>query len=878
VTLNWTASTGATSYNVYRGTTAGGESATPLATGITSVSYSDTAVSNGMRYYYTVAAAGIAGTGVQSTEVSATPEPPPPTAPTGVTAAAGNAAVTLNWSAPTGATSYNVYRGTIAGGESATPLATGIASVSYTDNTATNDTKYYYKIAAVNGGGTGAQSAEVSATPEPFPPAAPTGLIATVGGASVNLNWTASTGATSYNVYRGTAAGGESAMALATGITSVSFSDTAVSNGTKYYYKVAGANTAGTGAQSAEASATPEPPAPAAPTGLTATAGNATVTLNWTAASGATSYNVYRGTTAGGESPTPLATGITAVSYPDAAATNGTKYYYTVAAVNAGGASSQSTEASATPQPPAPAAPTGLTATAGNAAVTLNWTASSGATSYNVYRGTTAGGESSTPLATGITSVSYPDTAVTNGTTYYYKVAAVNGGGTSSQSTETSATPQLAAPVAPTGLTATAGNASVTLGWIAASGATSYNVYRGTTAGGESVTPLATAITAVSYPDTAVTNGATYYYKVAAVNAGGTSSQSSEASATPQPPAPAAPTGLTATAGYSAVTLNWTASSGATSYNVYRGTTGGGESATPLATGLASVSYPDTAVTNGTTYYYKVAALNIGAVSALSSESSATPQSPTPAAPTGLSATGTVVGASAIPVANASFESPSCPTGICTPDSWIVNAAGISTPPASIFPTVPAGTQAAYNNAGSLTQVLTTTLALNTNYTLTVYAGARSGQSFGPVVHLLAGSTVLGSASGVTPGAGKWTPWTLVFDSGVSNAAVGQPLQISLASSVVQTCFDAVSLTAGPDRNVNGSVVLSWNASSGATSYNVYRGTSAGGESMTPIASGITATSYTDSRLSSSTTYYYKVAAGNAAGTGALSTEVSLVP
>jgi fibronectin type 3 domain-containing protein len=879
VTLNWTASSGATSYNVYRGTTAAGESAIPLATGITSVSYSDTTVSNGTRYYYTVAAAGIAGIGVQSTEVSATPQPPPPIAPTGVTATAGNAAVTLNWTASSGATSYNVYRGTTTGGESATPLATGITAISYPDNTVTNDTKYYYKVAAVNGGGTGAQSAEVSATPEPLPPAAPVGLTATAGNASVTLNWTASTGATSYNVYRGTTAGGESATALATGLTAVSYPDAAVINGTKYYYKVAAANTAGTGAQSAEASATPEPPVPATPTGLTATAGNASVTLNWTASSGAPSYNVYRGTTAGGESPTPLATGITAVSYADTAATNGTKYYYTVTAVNGGGASSQSAEASATPQPPAAGAPTGLTATAGNASVTLNWTASIGATSYNVYRGTTAGGESATPLATGITAVSYPDAAVTNGTTYYYKVAAVNGGGTSAQSTEVSATPQVAAPSAPTGLTATAGNSSVTLNWTASSGATSYNVYRGAAAGGESATPLATGITSVSYPDTAVTNGTTYYYKVAAVNGGGTSSQSAEASATPEPPAPAAPTNLTAKAGYSSVTLNWTASSGATSYNVYRGTTAGGESATPLATGLTSISYADTAVTNGTTYYYKVAALDIGAVSALSSESSATPQSPTPPAPTGLSATGTVAGASAIPIANASFESPVCPSGACMPAGWIANGAGIWAPLSNVFPTIPAGTQVECATAGaSLTQILATALALNTTYTLTVQAGARSGLSFGPVVQLLAGSTVVGTASGVTPAGGKWTPWTLVYDSGGSNAAVGQPLQISLASSVTQTNFDAVSLTAVPDANVNGSVALSWNASSGAISYNVYRGTSAGGESMTPIASGITATSYTDNTLSSSTTYYYKVAAVNAVGTGALSTEVSVVP
>jgi fibronectin type 3 domain-containing protein len=90
---------------------------------------------------------------------------------------------------------------------------------------------------------------------------------------------------------------------------------------------------------------------------------------------------------------------------------------------------------------PAPPSPTGLSATAASAQVTLSWTASSGATSYNIYRATAAGGEGSTAIATGITTTSYVNTGLTNGTTYYYKVAAVNGGGTSTQSNEASATP-----------------------------------------------------------------------------------------------------------------------------------------------------------------------------------------------------------------------------------------------------------------------------------------------------------------------------------------------------------------------------------------------------------------------------------------------------
>jgi fibronectin type 3 domain-containing protein len=284
-------------------------------------------------------------------------------------------------------------------------------------------------------------------------------LTASGGDGSVNLSWSlpASDGGspiTSYSVYRSTTPGGEGSTPLVTGVTTTSYSDSTVTNGTTYYYKVVAVNAVGTSPQSNEASATPQPAptAPSAPQGLTATGGNQTVQLVWSApasngGAAVTSYNVYRSTTPGGEGATPLATGVTKTTYADSAVTNGTAYYYTVAAVNSAGAGPQSGEATATPQATAPSAPTGLAASAGNATVTLSWTApnpnGSPITGYNVYRSTTPGGEGTTPLATGVTTTSYIDNAVTNGTTYYYTVAAVNAIATSAQSGEASATPKV---------------------------------------------------------------------------------------------------------------------------------------------------------------------------------------------------------------------------------------------------------------------------------------------------------------------------------------------------------------------------------------------------------------------------------------------------
>lgn len=285
------------------------------------------------------------------------------------------------------------------------------------------------------------------------------------------------------------------------------------------------------------------------------------------------------------------------------------------------------------PATSAPATPTGLNATAGNTQVGLSWNPVPGATSYNIYRATTPGGEGTT-VYKNVTATTYTDTGLTNGVTYYYQVSALNGAGQSAKSGEVSATPQ-SVPATPTGVTATAGNAQVTLSWSASTGATSYNIYRATTSGGEGNTVYKN-VTANSYTDIGLTNGITYYYQISAANGVGQSGKSGEVSATPQS-APATPTGVTATAGNAQVTLSWSASTAATSYNIFRATTPGGEGIT-VYQNVTTLSFTDTGLTNGITYYYQVSALNGAGPSAKSSEVSATPQ-PVPATPTGVTAT-----------------------------------------------------------------------------------------------------------------------------------------------------------------------------------------------------------------------------------------------
>jgi predicted phage tail protein len=404
---------------------------------------------------------------------------------------------------------------------------------------------------------------------------------------------------------------------------------------------------------------------PGPPTGLTATGGNAQVTLSWKAPAsdgGAAiiGYDVYEGRSSHGESAKPVNTAlISGTSYKVTGLTNGTTYYFTADAVNdADLHSAASAEASATPAAPVtvPGAPAGLTATPGDGQVSLTWKAPAsdgGAkiTSYHVYEGTTPniGGK---PVASpGGTSVTVKNLA--NGTRYDFKVAAVNTAGEGPASGAASATPASAVtkPGAPTGLTATAGNGRVTLSWTApaadgGAGISGYLIYQGTSPGGESRVPVNGApVQATSYTVTGLANRTAYYFTVAAVNAAkrqgndsgeasatpvsATASASTSAPATAGTGAPGAPTGLTATAGDAQVSLSWTApaSGGAppTKYNVYDGTSPGFFPGTPVS----STSGPSVTVTglaNGTTYYFVVTAVDAhGKMSAVSGEASAEP-------------------------------------------------------------------------------------------------------------------------------------------------------------------------------------------------------------------------------------------------------------
>ncbi|MFH0888351.1 MAG: hypothetical protein V1871_04005 [Planctomycetota bacterium] len=122
-------------------------------------------------YNFRVVGSNSAGTTLGNNLTFTTLAAPPPSAPTGVYATAGNTQVTVSWSSVSGATSYNLYWSLTTGVTKANGAQITNVTSPYAQGGLTNGTPYYYVVTAVNSYGESSDSAQVSATPSVVPPA-----------------------------------------------------------------------------------------------------------------------------------------------------------------------------------------------------------------------------------------------------------------------------------------------------------------------------------------------------------------------------------------------------------------------------------------------------------------------------------------------------------------------------------------------------------------------------------------------------------------------------------------------------------------------------------------------------------------------------------
>ena len=356
---------------------------------------------------------------------------------------------------------------------------------------------------------------------------------------------------------------------------------------------------------------------PAAPTVTMTYSDSGKPKLTWNAVSGATSYRVFRSESRG--TGYSLLGTTSSTSYTNTGAAVGKTYYYRVKAVNNVGTSGYSNIVSGKAKTAAPAAPSVTIGNSSTGKPQLTWKAVSGAVKYEVYRSTRQ--NSGYSLLGTTTSTSYVNTGASTGTTYYYRVKAVNRDGMASgYSNIVSGKAKAAAPAAPS---VTAGNSSTgkpRLTWKAVSGAVSYRIYRSESRGtGYS---LLGTTSSTSYTNTGAKAGKTYYYRVKAVNRDGMASgYSNIVSGKATLPAPVLNIGLSVSSGKPM--LAWDAVPGATSYRIYRSTSRG--TGYSLLATTTSTSYVNTSAAKGTTYYYRVKACNAAGLSPYSNIVSARP-------------------------------------------------------------------------------------------------------------------------------------------------------------------------------------------------------------------------------------------------------------
>ena len=335
---------------------------------------------------------------------------------------------------------------------------------------------------------------------------------------------------------------------------------------------------------------------PATPGNLTATASNTAVALTWSAANGAAGYIIRRSTTSGGPY-TNIEDSVSATSYLDSGLVNGTTYYYVVAATNANGVSSNSVEVSAMPMMKFTGTLIGSPGSWSNLGNTItNVFDGNTNTFYDAVNGTGdwAGLDLGGGTAAMVMQIKYCPRAGFAGRMVGGQFQGANmadfSSGVVTLFTISSAPPEgvitvqgvtnaahfrylryigpangwcnvaevefwglnAVAPSAPTGLSATAGDAQAALGWNTAAGATTYNIKRSLTSGsgyaiiGTNASP--------AFTSTGLSNGTLYYFVVSAVNAFGESTNSAQVSARPTS---SAPVSIGVTNAFGQLQLSW---------------------------------------------------------------------------------------------------------------------------------------------------------------------------------------------------------------------------------------------------------------------------------------------------------------------------------
>ncbi len=672
VTLHWQHTGIASQYDLYWNTSPLSDTATENPAPLTQVTspYTHAPLQDGQTYYYRIRTRNDDRVSALSNPVQITPpgeatitDPgTTPSAPTDITVSLENGQLSLNWPPVDGAQGYHLYWTTVDTGDIMTTDDARIIQIQppYTHIHLNNGTRYRYRLSALNDHGESALSSEVNGTPQIIIPGVPAGVQALAGDKTILVRWNPVQDATSYTL---TLDDGTATNTL-THVSSP-YSITGLNNTTAYQIQLQAQNAQHLSDPSTPITATPQEPVPNTPSTLVARPGDAEILLQWASAlpqdandpnEAITAYRVYTATRPGVRPGNSTLIDATPTSNNDGrwqlrhtGLQNGQRYYYVVSAQNAGGESGLSQEVWTHPRVPAPGIITSLSAQASDGQVLIDFTPpdtvnTNATVTYNLYWTQALNtGEHEERSPTEVISNVQPgyffsNGEDTNGRTYFFRLSAINNSNEGPLSDEISATPQIPAPEqAPQEPHTQADSGQVTLDWAPVAQASGYVIYWATEPdinpqtsnrlSGEAIQP--------GFVHNGLDNGQSYFYRIAALNAGGESALSALLAAQPQVPPPATPTGFDVQPSDSQVTLNFTLTPTATGYRVFWHA----DIEAPLAQWSSRTIQPGdilTGLDNGQTTVYRLQALNAGGASPLTTALNATPQPDAPGTPTGL--------------------------------------------------------------------------------------------------------------------------------------------------------------------------------------------------------------------------------------------------
>ena len=567
-----------------------------------------------------------------------------PQAPTGLAATASTAGqINLSWNdISSGETGFQVERSLTSGSDFSLINTSAANATGYVDFNLLPNTKYFYRIRAVNTLGNSPYTTEANVTTLPLPPHAPSDFTATaISPNQVHLGWNdSSDNETGFRIERSITEGSGYTQVASTAANIVAYADNNLNENTQYFYRIRSANTGGY-SDYVSTHTTTLISIPATPTSLQATALSASsIGLTWMdAANNETGFEIERQGTSG---LLVISVGPNTTSYTDEGLATGTSYSYRVRSINSAGNSGYSNEITSTTLVPKPIAPDSLTAMAlSSKRIDLTWKdRSTDETGFRIERSMSSSTGFSVVATTGANVISYSDSTLSPLVHYYYRVGAINAGGSSTFTNEATALTLDAPPASPTSAGAVAQSATIIkLTWTDAStNETGFEIERSLTATQGFTVVATTNANTTTYSDNSLEPNTKYFYRIRSINSVGTSAFSNEATATTLPLPPVIPSNVIAIATSSSeIMLTWSDSSdNETGFQVERSTstgTGFAQIATPSAN---TTAFTNNGLTQNTMYFYRVRAVNAGGNSPWSGEANTTTLVAPPTAPTAL--------------------------------------------------------------------------------------------------------------------------------------------------------------------------------------------------------------------------------------------------